>query len=61
MAEEFQRHNPAEVQAEFSRAIRGASLHWEPHLALKTRVPQAISLIRTGEQRLYTNVVLESA
>jgi len=61
MAEEFQRHNPAGVQAEFSRAIRGAPLHWEPHLALKARVPKAIGLIRTGEQRIYTNVVLESA
>lgn len=61
MAEEFQRHNPAEVQAEFARAFRGAPLHWEPHLTLKARVPKAIGLIRTGEQRIYTNIVLESA
>jgi D-ribose pyranase len=61
MAEEFQQHNPPAVQAEFTRAFRGAPLHYEPHLALKARVPKAIGLIRTGEQRLYTNVVLESA
>lgn len=61
MAEEFRQHNPAGVQAEFVQALHGAPLHWEPHLALKSRVPKALGLIRTGERRIYTNVVLESA
>jgi D-ribose pyranase len=61
MADEFQRDNPVEVQAEFARAFRGAPSNWEPYLALKARVPKAIGLIRTGEQRSYTKVVLESA
>lgn len=61
IAEEFRQHNPPEVQAEFTRAFRGAPVICEPHLALKARVPRAIGLIRTGEQRIYTNVVLESA
>lgn len=60
-AEEFQRHNPPDVKAEFMRAFRGAPVTFEPHLALKARVPKAIGLIRTGEHRIYTNVVLESA
>lgn len=61
MAAEFQQHNPADIQAEFAQALGSAPLHFEPHLTLKTRVPGAIGLIRTGERRLYTNVVLESA
>ncbi len=61
IAEEFPRHNSPEVQAEFKRALRSTPLHYEPHLALKARVPKAIGLVRTGEQRIYTNLVLESA
>lgn len=61
MAAEFQQHNPGDIQAEFAHAFGSAPLHFEPHLTLKTRVPRAIGLIRTGERRIYTNVVLESA
>lgn len=61
MAEEFRLHNPADAQEEFARALRGTLVNFEPHLALKTRVTNAIGLVRTGERRIYTNVVLESA
>ena len=61
MASEFHDHNDPAVRAEFQSAFGGTSVIWEPHLALKARVPGAVGLIRTGERRIYTNVVLESA
>jgi D-ribose pyranase len=60
MASEFHDHNDPAVRAEFQSAFGGTPVIWEPHLALKARVPGAIGLIRTGERRIYTNVVLES-
>lgn len=61
MAEEFNRHNDPAVRAEFTEAIgEGCPIEWEPHLRLKERVPGSIGLIRTGEMRIYTNVVMES-
>jgi D-ribose pyranase len=61
MASEFHDHNDAAVRTEFLSAFGDTPVIWEPHLALKARVPGAVGLIRTGEQRIYTNVVLESA
>jgi D-ribose pyranase len=61
MAEEFLRHNTAEVCAEFAEAIRGIDLAHEPHVEFKRRVPLAIGLIRTGDTIQYANMVLESA
>ena len=61
MAVEFQQFNPPEVLEEFRGAFGSTRLVFEPHLQLKARVPGTIGLIRTGEQRIYTNVVLESA
>jgi D-ribose pyranase len=61
MASEFNDHNDGAVRAEFLSAFGGTPVIWEPHLALKARVPGSIGLIRTGEKRIYTNVVLESA
>jgi D-ribose pyranase len=62
MAEEFLAHNGELVRGEFDRAL-GVSMGcrvWEPHVVLKERIPGATGLIRTGEMRIYTNVVLES-
>jgi D-ribose pyranase len=61
MAAEFNDHNGPEVREEFARAFGAVPVIWEPHLALKARVPGAIGLVRTGERRIYTNLVLESA
>jgi D-ribose pyranase len=61
MAEEFLQHNPEPVLGEFRAAFGTTPLQLEPHLNLKLRVPKALGLIRTGEHRIYTNVVLESA
>ncbi len=61
MAEEFLQHNPESVIGEFRSAFGSTPLHLEPHSNLKLRVPKALGVIRTGEHRIYTNVVLESA
>jgi D-ribose pyranase len=60
MAEEFLRHNDAAVVAEFRSALGGRSPQFEPHAAMKARVPGSTGLIRTGEMRIYANVVMES-
>ncbi len=61
MASEFELHNDAEVLREFRQSLGKVSLEFEPHVALKQRVPGALGLVRTGEARIYTNVILESA
>jgi len=62
MAEEFHQHNDAAVLGEFMGALGLAAgrVTFEPHLSVKARVPGSTGLIRTGEMRIYTNVVLES-
>ena len=61
MAEEFNAHNTDETRKRFERALDGIPLDFEPHVTLKTRVPGAIGLIRTGDTIQYANMVLESA
>lgn len=61
IASEFEEHNPEEVRREFAQAFGDTRVIPVPHLQLKARVPGSIGLIRTGERRIYTNVLLESA
>lgn len=61
MAEEFRSVNDEGTQQRFAAALQGISRTFEPHVALKRRVPHAIGLIRTGEITPYANLVLESA
>lgn len=61
MAEEFNVHNPQKVRAAFAKARRGVKTSFEPHLQLKHRVPAAIGLVRTGDDTIYSNMVLVSA
>ena len=61
MASEFEGSNDSAVRDEFRRAFGAVPLVLESHRSLKLRVPRAMGLIRTGEARIYTNVVLESA
>jgi len=61
MAEEFIQKNDAATRNEFLAALGKVPIEFEPHLDLKRRVPNAIGLIRTGESRIYTNLILESA
>lgn len=59
MAQEFRQENTPEVQAQFAAAA-GIPITFERHTELKTRVPHAIGLIRTGDITQYANMVLVS-
>jgi D-ribose pyranase len=61
MAEEFLRQNLADARDEFTEALGGISVNFEPHIEFKKRVPNAIGLIRTGDTTQYANIILESA
>jgi D-ribose pyranase len=61
MAREFHEHNLAAVQDMFATALDGLATTFEPHVALKQRVPGAIGLIRTGDSIAYANMILVSA
>jgi D-ribose pyranase len=60
MAEEFLSVNQPETLAAFAIALDRMPTTYEPHVALKKRVPQAIGLIRTGDTTQYANMVIES-
>jgi D-ribose pyranase len=61
MAKEFQERNSPEALAMLTGLTGSIPIEWEPHAALKTRVPSAIGLIRTGDTSQYANMILESA
>jgi D-ribose pyranase len=60
-AEECKTANPAAQLARHLLALEGLVITFEPHSALKQRVPHAIGLIRTGDTTQYGNLVIESA
>ena len=60
MAEEFLAGNTEPTKAAFASALAGVPIVYEPHTVFKTRVPQAIGLIRTGDTVQYANLILES-
>ena len=60
MAREFQKNNSATIRASFANGLTGVPTKFEPHVALKKRVPNAIGLIRTGDTTQYANVILIS-
>lgn len=60
MAREFLANNPKPVTQKFRAALRGAMVRFEPHVQLKTRIPHAIGLIRTGDTKQYANTILIS-
>jgi D-ribose pyranase len=61
MAEEFRANNTAEVQQTFTNSWGKIPIAFEPHIELKSRVPAAIGLIRTGDTIQYANMILVSA
>ena len=61
MAREFLKHNNDMTKARFAKNLEGIDLQHEPHVKFKTRVPNAIGLIRTGDTTQYANIILESA
>ena len=60
MAREFQKNNPAATRASYAKGLAGVPTKFEPHVAFKKRVPDAIGLIRTGDTTQYANVILIS-
>jgi D-ribose pyranase len=60
MAREFQKSNTAATRASFAKSLAGVPTRFEPHVAFKKRVPDAIGLIRTGDTTQYSNVILIS-
>ena len=62
MAREFLENNDAGTRREFEEALGAGAgvLQYEPHVEMKARVPGSTGLVRTGEMRIYANVVIES-
>jgi D-ribose pyranase len=60
MAEEFNEVNSSETTLQFTRALDGIALEFEPHIDLKKRVPHSLGIIRTGDTIQYANLILES-
>ncbi len=60
MAQEFLVENTSDTRAQFTAALPGIPLQFEPHMDMKKRVPDAIGLIRTGDTTQYANLVLVS-
>jgi D-ribose pyranase len=60
MAQEFLVENTATVIDAFSTALKGIPVTYEPHTQFKTKVPQAIGLIRTGDTTQYANMIIVS-
>ncbi len=61
MAQEFRASNGPDVQSQFQNVLAGVPITFEPHVEFKTRVPNAIGLIRTADTIQYANIILESA
>ena len=62
-AEEFLSTNSRETIKAFDEVFAtfpDAQVIREPHLQFKSRVPQAIGLIRTGDPTAYGNIIVES-
>ncbi len=62
-AEEFLSTNPQETITAFDECFAtfpDATVLREPHLQFKSRVSQAIGLIRTGDSTAYGNIIVES-
>jgi D-ribose pyranase len=60
MAEEFIKTNAQKVCKAFADAAPHIPIHYEAHVELKKRVPDAIGLIRTGDTIQYANMILVS-
>jgi D-ribose pyranase len=60
-AEEFLEHHEQARLDDYAAAFEGLKVTQEPHVEFKKRVPQAIGVIRTGDDTMYGNIILESA
>ena len=60
MAREFLKSNSAATRTAFAKGLAGVPTKFEPHVAFKKRVPDAIGLIHTGDTTQYANLILIS-
>lgn len=60
MASEFLEINPHDVRESFKNTLSNHMVTFEPHSDFKSRIPQAIGLIRTGDTIQYANMILIS-
>lgn len=60
-AKEFIEFNEGPTINAFADAMNGIPIISETHDELKERVPRSIGIIRTGDDTLYGNLILESA
>ena len=60
MAEEFIKANSPEIRKRFTEAVARLPLRYLPHVELKTMIPGACGLIRTGDSIQYANMVIVS-
>ncbi len=60
MAQEFLDENTDPVKADFSAALKGLPITYQPHNLFKEKVPKAIGLIRTGDTTQYGNMIIVS-
>lgn len=60
MAEEFLKENTKAVQDDFRKAFGRIPATFEGYMAMKSRVPDAIGIIRTADTIQYANMLLVS-
>ncbi len=60
-ATEFLEHNIPQTRDTWERTFGKIPVTREPHLSFKKRVPGSIGIIRTGDDTMYGNLILESA
>lgn len=61
MANEFRAENGEAVQQAYADLLAPVEIRFEPHVEFKTRICEAIGLIRTADTTQYGNILLESA
>ena len=61
IAKEFETHNNSRSLEDLKAVLGNIELIRLPHMELRTRVPSATGVIRTGDTVQYANVILEPA
>ena len=61
MAEEFLQENDETIRNDDAGLLEPVTIQFAAHEDFKTRVPQAVGLIRTADTTQFGNIILESA
>jgi D-ribose pyranase len=59
LAEEIKKDNPATLK-EIERLLKDVPMEFIPHIEFKNKIPEAKSIVRTGEVTPYSNIILVS-